>query len=97
MDPDTPTALDDVALVPLYLGMLHMECPECQGLSDTVNIGVAVHECHDCPPDLYGVVQYEQCKCVYHCTHLAPPVAKLLDRVESGDVELADDEEVEPS
>jgi hypothetical protein len=100
-------SMDEVALVPLFLGMLHMECPDCEQLSDTINIGIAVHECEDCPQDLYGVVQYDQCHCSFHCVHLASPVARLLDRVEEGDVEFADlcdlvfahtgdEEEVEP-
>lgn len=97
------TALDDVTLVPLFLGMLHLRCPECEMLSDTINIGIAVHECPDCPHDLYGVVSYAACGCIYHCTHLAAPIAGLLDRTERGDVEFADlcdlifaHEEVEP-
>lgn len=82
--------LDDVHVVPIFFGMMHLACPECERLSDTIEIGIIVHDCEVCPQDLYGVIRYESCGCIFSCVHLAAPVAALLEHNDATIIEFAD-------
>lgn len=87
---DETMPLDDVQVVPIFLGMVHLSCPDCEQPSDTIEVGIVVHGCDNCPTDLYGVLRYETCGCMFSCTHLAPHIARILEHNDAGKVDFND-------